>query len=112
MAKHSTCNPQVGAVIYRGSTVIGVGFNKIKSHPKLANEDRFYSLHAEMSAIINAKQDLKGCSIYVYREFKDGNVALSKPCNLCMPSIIESGITKIYYTDDKSETGYSKIKVN
>jgi dCMP deaminase len=111
ISRHSEYTVQIGAVIYRGNKVISVGFNKVKSHPKLANEDRFYSLHAEMSAIINAKQELKGCSIYVYREFKEGGYALAKPCNRCMATIIESGITKIFFTDT-NERGYSCIKVN
>lgn len=110
ISKHSTYNPQIGAVIYKGNKAISVGFNKKKSHPVFANEDRFYSLHAEMGAIINAKQDLTGCSIYVYREYKDGSPALAKPCHLCMPSIIEAGITKIYYSDSNAQ-GYSVINL-
>jgi deoxycytidylate deaminase len=101
----------MGCVIFRGNKVISVGFNKMKSHPEFATEDRFYSLHAEMDAIIKAKQDLSGCIMYVYREYKDGGVALAKPCILCMPSIIESGIKKVFFTDPSSKKDYSIIKL-
>lgn len=111
ISKESTHFPQIGAVIYKGNRVISLGFNKIKSHPKLANEDRFFSLHAEMSAILNAKQNLKGCTIYVYREYQDGDPALAKPCKHCMPNLIEAGISKVYYTDNNDD-GYSVLKLN
>jgi deoxycytidylate deaminase len=107
---HSLHQHKIGAVIYKNNKPISVGFNKIKSHPKLANEDRFYALHAEMSAIINAKQDLTNCTIFVYREYKDGKPALAKPCDNCLSSIIESGIKKIFYSDSNDQ-GYSVIKL-
>lgn len=48
-----------------------------------------YSLvvHAEMSAIISAKQDLTDCSIYT----------LYAPCSNCLKHILQAGITKIFY---------------
>lgn len=111
VSKLSEYSVKVGAVIYKGNKVISTGYNKLKSHPIFANEDRFFSLHAEMSAIINAKCDLTGCIMYVYREFSDGSVALAKPCKWCMPSIIEAGITTIFYTDEKQNKGWSKINL-
>jgi len=103
----------MGAVIFRGNKVVSTGFNKMKSHPRYANEDWYYFLHAEMMAIINAKQDLTGCSIYVYREFKNGDgYALAKPCDSCMAAIIESGISRVYFTDNNNPKGYSYMKVN
>jgi dCMP deaminase len=112
ISKESEHFPQIGAVIYKGNKVVSLGFNKIKSHPILANEDRFYSLHAEMSAMLNAKQDLKGCTIYVYREYQNGDPALAKPCKHCMPTLIDAGISKVYFTDGNSEDGFSFLKLN
>jgi len=44
--------------------------------------------HPEINAINNkTSDDLKGCTMYV----------ISFPCNKCMSSIIESGITTIIY---------------
>lgn len=44
-------------------------------------------IHAEMSAILSAKQDLTGCSIYTSYA----------PCSNCLKHILQSGITKIVY---------------
>lgn len=108
----SDYNPSIGCAIYRGNKLVSIGFNKKKSHPKLANSDRFYSLHAEMSALLNAKQDVSGCTMYVYREFRgNGKPALAKPCTNCMPSIIEAKISRVVYTDNTNELGYSIIKL-
>ena len=64
---------QVGAVITRGKFVVSLGFN---GHPKgvadtpdrLENREAKYRtiIHAEMNAILTAKQDLEGCTIYVW----------------------------------------------
>jgi dCMP deaminase len=87
---------QLGAVIVRGSKVVSVGINNIKTHPKSPHP--YKSLHCEMSAILLAKQDLTGCEIYVYREVKTGAPAMSRPCVYCMPFIQDTGITQIHYT--------------
>jgi len=52
----------------------------------------FYVVHAEMNAILNAGgSSLKGCHLYVSLF----------PCNECAKAIIQSGIKKVYYEDDK-----------
>jgi dCMP deaminase len=111
ISKESEQTFKVGAVIYKGNRVVSIGFNKMKSHPKLANSDRYYALHAEMSAILNAKQDLTGCVMFVYREFANQKPAISRPCKNCLPVIIESGIKAVYYSDDNKD-GYSILKLN
>jgi dCMP deaminase len=97
---------QLGAVIVKGNKIISVGFNKNKTHTK--SNHAWKRLHAELCAIIKAKQDLTGSSIYVYRETKNGNLGLSRPCASCMEAIKEAGINKIYYT---TETGFFEEKI-
>jgi dCMP deaminase len=96
LSLHST-HPQhkLAAVVTRRNKVISLGFNKYKTSPRSPHP--FYSLHAEVSAIINAKQDLQGCSIYVYRETKNGTLGLSRPCHSCLNAIQEAGIKVMYY---------------
>jgi deoxycytidylate deaminase len=89
---------KIGSVIVRGSKIISVGTNKIKTHPKSTHPHR--SLHSEMAAILLAKQDLKECALYVFREIKNGTLALSRPCEYCWQMITESGIKKVHYTID------------
>jgi len=87
---------KMGSVIVRGSKVISVGTNNIKTHPRSPHP--FKSLHAEMAAILLTKQDLKGCELYVFRELKNGKLALSRPCEYCWELIYASGIKEVHYT--------------
>jgi deoxycytidylate deaminase len=91
-------NFHIGCVIVRGSRIVSVGTNKVKTHPK--SRHPFFSLHGEMAAILLAKQDLKGCEMYVFRAIKNGTWALSRPCKYCWELISESGIKKVHYTTD------------
>lgn len=100
----------IGAIIVHNNEVLGSGYNQRKSHPlqKKLNGLRFHKfftdsskhyLHAEMEAIIHSKnKDLKGASIYVYRENMHGDIAMCRPCPACMAKIKEKGIKKIFYT--------------
>lgn len=98
-------NFKIGSVIVRGGKVISVGTNKIKTHPKSTHP--FKSLHAEMAAILLAKQDLRNCELYVFRQKKDGQNAIAKPCQYCMELITESSIKEVHYTvDNGTETEY------
>jgi len=51
-----------------------------------------------MAAILLAKQDLKGCELYVYRETKDGTKALSRPCQYCWELISQVAIKDVHFT--------------
>jgi dCMP deaminase len=48
-------------------------------------------VHAELNAILNSIQSLKGCTIYVSLF----------PCNECAKAIIQSGIKCVVYESDK-----------
>ena len=86
---------QVGAVIVNNSgNIISKGCNNFVED----GDEKFmtwnlrpmkYSLvvHAEMAAILSAKRDLKGYSIYT----------LYAPCSNCLKHILQAGITKIFY---------------
>lgn len=64
---------KVGAVISRGNRTLSYGFNGFPSGvedlpSRLEDKDtkRELTVHAELNAILNAKQDLAGCTLYVY----------------------------------------------
>ncbi len=94
---------QVGAVIvdqeHKG---VGIGYN---GFPIGCSDDEFpwgregdmletkyaFVVHAELNAILNSTRDLHGCTLYVSLF----------PCNECAKAIIQSGIRKIVYEDDK-----------
>ena len=94
---------QVGAVIVSGEhRVVSIGYN---GFPNGCSDEEFpwdregdfgatkypYVVHAELNAILNSKNDLRGCSIYVSLF----------PCNECAKAIIQSGISRIVYESDK-----------
>lgn len=85
---------KIGAVVTYKNEIISVGVNKIKTHPKSPHP--YFSLHAEMHAIFNSKG--KGDTIYIYRETKDGKLALAKPCKYCLELIKKNKIKKVCFT--------------
>lgn len=95
---------QVGAcIVDADNKIVGIGYN---GFPNGISDDVFpwekegnytetkypYVCHAELNAILNSNRNLKNCEIYV----------TLFPCNECTKAIIQSGIHKIYYLDDKN----------
>lgn len=94
---------KMGAVIARGNKLISIGFNKKRTHP--LSRGRFNNIHCELSAIINAQGDTRGAEIYIYRETKQGQKAMARPCPHCQNLIREFGLKVSYYTVDN---GYAQ----
>ena len=86
---------KVGAVIVdKNRRIISTGYNGLAigvedSIERLTNRDIKYKiiLHAEENAIMFAKRDLSGCSLYV---------TTLPPCAHCASLIIQSGIKTVY----------------
>jgi deoxycytidylate deaminase len=87
---------KVGAAIFRRNKLVSTGYNKNKTHP--ASTHPYCRIHAELAALINARQDVKGCDMFVARIRKDGETALAKPCKYCMALLLEYGIRVVSYT--------------
>ena len=87
---------KIGSVVVRGNKVISVGTNNLKTHPRSTHP--FFSLHAEMAAILLSKQDLRDCELYVFRAKKDDSLALSRPCEYCWKLIFGTSIKEVHYT--------------
>jgi len=97
-------NTQVGAcIVNKDKKIVGTGYN---GFPIGCSDDSLpwdrsgntldtkypYVCHAELNAILNSiSRDLSGCTLYV---------ALF-PCNECAKAIIQSGIRKIVYKENK-----------
>jgi deoxycytidylate deaminase len=103
----------IGCVAVYSHRVISSGANSTKTNPlqKKYNIHRFsvdsgHTLHAEVECLlplINRKDiDFSRVSLYIYRQHKDGTLALSRPCPSCMALIKELGIKKVYYTGNGS----------
>lgn len=104
LSKKSTYHHQMGAVVVKKNRVLGVGFNKPgKTHPRSNN--KFKTIHAELDAILGLPLDeLRGADIYVYREYRDGSLAMAKPCLHCQQLLVEVGIRTVYYTNNGEYT--------
>lgn len=102
---------KVGACIVKDNKVISTGYNGFPvgisdyTYPWSKNSDKptenkyFYVVHAELNAILSAKQSLDGCTLYVTKF----------PCNECAKAIIQSGIKKIIYREPSAKFYKGKI---
>ena len=88
--------------------IISVGYNKHKSHPIMKVFNKKYrgfntkesNIQAEMNALMKCKHiNIKGATLYIYRELKNGNLGNCFPCPACQRRIITAGIKRIVYTD-------------
>lgn len=94
----SQSDPKLGAVVVKKNEEISFGFNDMKkTHPRATSP--FKTLHAEIDALIGKSWDeLEGSDVYVYREFKSGQLAMSKPCPSCELALRRAGIRRVFYT--------------
>lgn len=115
----------IGCVAVYKNQVLAVGYNTNKTHP-LQNKYNKYrnmtyentepksSLHAEMSCLMQIKDmdiDFSKVELYVYRENKNGNLSMCRPCRACMKMIDDLRIKKIHYTTDGG-FAYEVRKIN
>lgn len=91
---------KVGAVIAKGKDFISPGFNGfakgVKDLPeRLNNRDVKYALtlHAELNAILFAKRDLSGTTLY----------CTHPPCERCAAVICQSGIKRVVYIEPDAQ---------
>lgn len=91
---------KMGCVIARGNDILGVGFNLTKTHPR--SPHKFKSIHAEFMASINAGYDIKGATVYVFRQHKNGDWAMSRPCPYCWKFLMDMGVKDVVYSFEGS----------
>lgn len=91
---------KMGCVIAKSNKILGVGYNAMKTHPK--SPHAYKSIHAEFMAIVNAGYDIKGSTVYVFRQQKDGTMAIAKPCSYCWEFLIECGAKEVIYSFEGS----------
>lgn len=101
---------KLGCVITYKNRVISVGWNLQKENPmqKEYNKcrgfdvDRYSNyIHAEIKALISIRDidiDWSKVSVFTYREYRNGEMAMSRPCPACMRAILDMGIKNVYYT--------------
>lgn len=101
LAGKSIARQKHGAVIVKGGSVIGTGFNRDRNNPDNVSPEHIKthsSIHAEIDAIRDAGWNVKGAVLYVARINKNGKDRYSKPCDRCNVVIQETQIKKVIYT--------------
>jgi deoxycytidylate deaminase len=76
------------------------------THPN--SNHRFKSRHAEFNAFVNSGRNIRGATVYVFRENKLGVLSNAKPCEACQRLLIEHGAKKVIYT---FENTYKEEKI-
>lgn len=107
----------LGAVLYYKGKMVSQGHNSKKTSPiqKALNKQRGFDpdecgsynpIHAEVSCLGKAKDaniDFNRAVVFVYREHKNGEKAMARPCKGCMKALKDFGVKTICYT---TESGY------
>lgn len=112
----SNCSSaRVGCVISYKGTILAKGYNTNKTHTTQAKYNKWRyngdaekkylpcKQHAEVSALQKIKYldiDFSKIHVYVYRETKNGQMAMARPCQSCLAMIKELHIKNIHYTTD------------
>ena len=102
----------IGCVAVYKNHVLAVGYNTNKTHPIQKRYNKYRnmiyentepksSIHSEISCLMQIKDmdiDFVKVELYIYREDRNGNLAMCRPCAACMKMIDDLGIKKIHYT--------------
>lgn len=110
---------RIGCVAVYHGTVIAKGWNTDKTHTmqSIYNIKRFKNngnrylpdkCHAETQVLTKIRYldiDWSKVQLYIYRELRNGNLALAKPCPACMAAIRALHIKHLNYT---TYDGYCK----
>lgn len=96
----------ITAILYdKKGRILSIGKNSyIKTHPLQAKSARAVGeeykvfLHAEIDALVRAKNWNKAYKLVITRYGRDGHPALAKPCKVCQHAIKMAGIKHIEHT--------------
>lgn len=114
--------PAIGAIaVYKGS-IVAEAWNTNKTSPLQARynvyrykpADTPCKAHCETQLIQKLRWkfgdslDWAKVHIYLYREYKDGKLAPSRPCPSCMAMLRDLNIKRVMYT---TEDGYAEEKI-
>lgn len=108
---------KIGCIAVYNGSILAKGFNTDKTHTKQATFNKWRykegvtkylppKAHAEIVVCQKIKYldiDFSKVHLFIYRETKDGNQAMSRCCPACIAAVQELGIKHIHYT---SAEGY------
>jgi deoxycytidylate deaminase len=95
---------KVGAVLFKGGSIIRTACNNTKISSQLLKYNEYGTRHAEMNVLNNMPLDvLRGMSLMVVRVNRKGLFTCSKPCKSCFSKLLDLGINRVFYTDYSGE---------
>ncbi|WP_172427457.1 hypothetical protein [Streptomyces murinus] len=94
-AARSECRFRVGAVLAKGSRVLGQTPNRRRNAPWI--DFRHATFHAE-EALIRRFSAPHGAVLYVARLDRRDCPALARPCSRCQDALRAYGISVVHYT--------------
>ena len=107
--------PQIGAIAIYKKSIVAEAWNSNKTSPlqaqynvyRYTDSDTPAKIHCE-TALVQKLRWKFGDSIqwdkleiYLYREYKDGSLAPSRPCPSCMAMLRNLGMKRIFYTTEE-----------
>lgn len=110
----SSSSPAIGAVAVRNKSIVAEAWNTNRTSPLQAryNVYRYHNdttppkCHAESALLQKLRWkcgdnlDWSKIDIYIYRELKDGRLAMSRPCPSCLMMLKTFGVKRIFYTTE------------
>ncbi len=108
------CRAKIGCIIVYKNAILAKGWNSDKTHTAQAHYNKWRyknssndylpeKLHAEIGCLEKIKYldiSFSRVHLYIYRELKNGQLAMARPCAACMAAIREMGIRHIHYTTE------------
>lgn len=91
----SAYKQRMGAVVVYKGKLVGKGFNKVHH----IGVPRLDGLHAEIEALNNTTAQYRdGCTVYVCRTNRRGEIVLAKPCPACEKKMRKIGVKYVWYS--------------
>lgn len=109
-ARNNGQHYHLAAILRRGKSVVRIGVNTHKTHPRFSRTykdgQEGHCMHAEMNVLRFAKP---GDEIEVLRFKKSGGWGMAKPCRHCVKHLGEAGIKKVRFTNRQGEWELLKL---
>ncbi|MEO5351504.1 MAG: deaminase, partial [Magnetococcus sp. YQC-3] len=104
---------RLGTVIFKNSKIISVGHNNGNRYRNNLNPKYTRwagSLHAEVAAILNAREPLANMEMLVIRLGSKGEFRIAKPCEYCFNYIKNINLKRVIYSIDDNTFGVIERK--
>lgn len=105
---------RIGAVLTKNRKVVSVGWNDmVQGHPIMHRRNPLKKTHAELDMILGVRRDdLENATVFIYRDQRNGNLGMCRPCSDCEYLMTRAGIRHVYYSDpiEINNIGYMDLK--